>query len=69
VVDPEALEETRELIRMAQAIRRSVWYEHQRHVVPAHKQHPTLLLALSLVDKLAIYSAGGSAPGSDSGDR
>ena len=58
---PDNLDETRELIRMAQAVRNSLWYQLQRDKL-AEGEHPTLAIVLALVDRLAIYSAHADGP-------
>ena len=58
---PDTLEETKELIRMAQAVKNSLWYQLQRDNL-ARGENPTLAIVLALVDRLAIYSANADGP-------
>ena len=66
MADYDNLEDTRELIRMAQAVKNSLWYQMQRDKLAEGHQSPTLAIVLALVDRLAIYSARDRTP--DAGD-
>lgn len=57
----EEVDEAARLIKMAQAVKNSLWYEHARRSL-SESEKPTLAIVLALVDRLAIYSANADGP-------